>query len=216
MEGQRVSDDTVMRKRQDDRERFLKRLYDVSGADEYKWGAYQQIGDDIGVSADEAQTIAQYLASKDYLRWRTLGGGIGITRRGIDAIERGVRRLSPQATSVITNILNIGTMTNSQLQQGTMGSSQQIVSGSERDEVVRTLAQVRAIVATLPLSQSVRNDIEGNVATVEAQLKTSTPNRSTIRDSIRAIADTLKAFGEAAGLVDTLLKLGMLLMAGSN
>jgi hypothetical protein len=104
-------------------------------------------------------------------------------------------------------------MTHSQIQQGTVGSSQTMLTGSERDEIERVLAQVRKIVATLPLSSQDRIDVDGNAATVRAQLGTSKPNRTTIRESIMTIAQTLKPFAEAAGLAAALTKLAMTLTA---
>jgi hypothetical protein len=107
--------------------------------------------------------------------------------------------------------MNIGSITNSQVQQGTVGSSQSSISGSERDDIVRALAEVREIVGVLPLSPQECADVDGNAATAEAQLQTSKPNRGTIREALAVINETLKPFAEAAGVVATLGKLANLM-----
>jgi hypothetical protein len=205
-----VSDDMVIRKRQEDRFRFLKRLYDFSGGDKFKWGAYQQIGEDIGVSNDEALTIAEYLADKNLIRFTNRGGGVGITEYGVDEVEAALRH-PKQPTAHFppaVNIMHINTVTNSQIQQGTVGSSQTMtVSGPERDAITRVLKEVRGIITTLPLSPEQRADVTGNAATVEAQLQTSKPSRGMIREALDSIRTILSSSADAATVVDALVKL---------
>jgi hypothetical protein len=199
-----------VQKRQADRFRFLNRLYDITGGDKLKWPSYQQIGEDIGVSQDEAFTLADYLAGKNLIRWMIQGGGIAITENGVDEVERALTHpTQPTTYFPPVNVLNvnIGTMTNSQIQQGTVGSSQTILTGSERAEIEGVLAQVQRIIATLPPSSQERIDVEANVGAVRLQLGTSKPSRSVIREAFVAIRETLQFVADASVVLEAVGKL---------
>jgi hypothetical protein len=207
---------SIEEQRQADRFRFLKRLYDISGADKFKQSTYQQVGADIGVSEDEASSIAHYLADKNLIRFVHTRGGIAITANGVDEVERALTNPRQPTTFFppVINIINVATMTHSQIQQGTVGSSQSMtISGPERDAITRVLNEVREIIASVPLSPEQQADVEGNAATVEAQLRTSKPSRGMIREALDTIAAMLAPFAAAATVVDALVKLAVALGA---
>jgi len=98
--------------------------------------AVEEAGTATGLFADEAENIALYLVEKDFIKWASIGV-VMLTQWGIDEVERAL--LEPdRATSYFppVNVMVIGSVSHSQVQQGTSGSSQRMTFGStERDEI---------------------------------------------------------------------------------
>jgi len=203
-------------KRQADRFRFLRRVYDDAGGNLLTPVAVEEAGTATGLFADEAENIALYLVEKDFIKWASIGI-VMLTQWGIDEVERAL--LEPdRATSYFppVNVMVIGTVSHSQVQQGTSGSSQSMtLSSTEREEITRVLAQVKEILSTVAMSPEQSADVAGNVATVEAQLSTTRPNRGIMREALVIVQEILGPFAAAATVVTAIAKLLTILLGAS-
>jgi DNA-binding MarR family transcriptional regulator len=78
--------DTVRRRRQD-RLRFLHRLYEIGDADVGAFQEGREIADALGIPIDEAERIVRYHEDRGYLRRSGGGLTIRITAEGVDYVE---------------------------------------------------------------------------------------------------------------------------------
>jgi CTP-dependent riboflavin kinase len=79
--------DATVRKRRQDRLRFLHRLYEIGDADVGAFQDGREIADSLNVPLDEAERIVRYLEDHGYL-FRSGGGlTVRITAEGVDYLE---------------------------------------------------------------------------------------------------------------------------------
>lgn len=117
-------DDTlraIVAERQQKRDRFLETLYGSTGGDTLKYIEVDRIGSFIDLGGEEAREVAKSLQRNGYL---TIGAGwmLGIQAAGARLVESWARPSS--AAPPTLNILNVGHMDGSTVQQGTKDSSQ--------------------------------------------------------------------------------------------
>ena len=83
-----TQDDSAIRRRRENRRRFLQRLYQHSeeGASEYVDG--YEVADELGLSRPDLERIVRYHEDHGYVT-KTTGAGLTlrITARGIDFVE---------------------------------------------------------------------------------------------------------------------------------
>ncbi|HEV2146217.1 MAG TPA: hypothetical protein VGR37_02240 [Longimicrobiaceae bacterium] len=84
------ADPEVVRRRREDRRRFLERLYRSSEEDGVVYEDGYEIAEELGLSRTDAERIARYHEDHGYVKGM---GGTGltlrITARGIDFVESG-------------------------------------------------------------------------------------------------------------------------------
>ena len=91
-------------------------------------------------------------------------------------------------------------MENSQIQQGTQDSTQMTsikLSEVENVSVITLLKEIKETLSSLKLSEQQRKDINGEIATIEAQLTTSSPKKSIVKESLSCILSFLLQAGAA-------------------
>jgi hypothetical protein len=117
-----------------------------------------------------------------------------------------------------THSVNIGTMVNSALQQGSAGATQSLsvqISQEQKADLGQMIAEILAAVGQLGLTADDKNDVEADAEAAQAQLKKSNPNPSVVTGYLQAIKNTFakyapKVIGTATGAVlnGLLAKLG--------
>jgi len=97
-------------------------------------------------------------------------------------------------------VFNIGWMSNSQIQSGTIGSEQILHHGVDLKSAGDLLRQLQEIIPKLHLDASENSELESEIKTIEAQLKSPKPKSTIIRESFRSIRRILEgAAGSAIG-----------------
>jgi hypothetical protein len=104
---------------------FLKLLYDRVGG--RRRGAYEMwsIGRDLDLDRRETAGVFDYLKDAGLAEYRAAGGAVGLTHAGVCAIEETMRK--PEAARAYfpeINIIAVGNMVNSQIQQGAHNATQ--------------------------------------------------------------------------------------------
>jgi hypothetical protein len=82
------AEDAAVRRRREDRVRFLHALYTRSDADVGAYEDGREIADQLGIPVPEAERIVRYHEERGFIQH--LGGGgltLRITARGIDHVE---------------------------------------------------------------------------------------------------------------------------------
>ena len=103
---------------------FLKALYDESKGNSFNIVDMNQIGKSLSFTNENLDTVTKYLSDEGLLEYKTLDGGISITHYGIKEVEDalGSPKEATEHFPPIVNITNIGSMQNSNLQQGNIQS----------------------------------------------------------------------------------------------
>jgi hypothetical protein len=116
---------TTIEEKKFQRFKFLKTVYEASKGDEHNWVDMWKIGNYLSLDRETTEQVTQYLIGEGLIAFQALGGVIGITHRGIIEIEdalstpdRATRYFPP------VNIINVGQMINSQIQQSSAEANQ--------------------------------------------------------------------------------------------
>lgn len=67
--------------------RFLEALFSRTDGDPDTQVSMYEIGDSLGMDREQAEGVAQELMMEDLAAFKTLSGGIGITRTGVEAVR---------------------------------------------------------------------------------------------------------------------------------
>ena len=159
----------------------------------------------IGVDDSEAQRLTQYLADEGLVNWE-MGHKVTITHDGVVETEQVIDTPErPTAHFPALNLTIHGNVVNSQLQAGTVGSSQYGDPDPRWLESAHQLAMgMREALAEANLAPDLLAAAEDGLTVIESQLATPAPDRSIIRAgvrSVRPILENLVASGMWQGLV---------------
>lgn len=179
---------------------FLHRLYELSGADEHKPFNMFGLGEELGFEKILTQKIVRYL-SKEKLIKHWSPDGVAITHWGIKAVEQAVSRPDEPTEYFppVVNIISIGEMVGSQIQQaGPL--AEQVIAIDEADFglIDELLESLKGSMGELPLAPKSKADLEADIQTIEAQMSASKPKASIIAECLASIRRILE---EAAGNV---------------
>jgi len=133
-----------------------------------------------GLSDQDARAAWSYLKDRHLMQTYSMPYAARINAAGIDAIE-GAQRRPDQASSafpsvsynIVHNTMNVGTMSNSPVQQGGIHSQQnQTVSYSSQDlaDLGRLVSEFAAHIDELGMDARQKQKAETQIATIKAQL----------------------------------------------
>jgi hypothetical protein len=110
--------------------------------------------------------------------------------------------------TVVQNILNVGSMVGSAIQQSTTGSTQHIAAPLDVDSLRDIVEAIGEQLAHIQLEANDRAEVEAEVSTLKAQLDSPKPKRAILTaslQSLRRITETAVASGaspEIHGLLE--------------
>jgi hypothetical protein len=157
----------------------------------------------LGITEDEGHRIETYLAERSLIEF--VGGSVGLTAAGMDYVEAAiVEPDEPTEYFPPINVLHIEQVTNSQIQQGTIHSTQTGEWAGPLDvpRVTAAITDLRQAIADLPLA--VRGTADANLATIQAQVSSPRPSFAIIRESVGLVRDVLTGAGAGVTLAEKL------------
>ena len=185
---------------------FLKALYDESEGSTRALVPMDVISEQLGFDRQHSAKLADYFADEDLLRYAAVGPMLEITHWGVKEVEEALS--APEEPTehfppivVAQNYLQVGTMSHSQVQQGTT-SSTQLQRTLDIDALRELVAELRAITPELDLEAEQNDEYEADIETVAAQLVSPRPKVGILRESlssVRAILEGAASAGVAAG-----------------
>lgn len=186
---------------------FLKALYDESEGSTRALVPMDAISQQLGFDRQHSTKLADYLADEALLRYAAAGPMLEITHWGVKEVEEALS--APEEPTehfppivVAENYLQVGTMSHSQVQQGTSRSSTQVQRTLDLDVLRELVAELRAITSELDLEAEQNDEYEADLETVAAQLASPRPKVGILRESlssVRAILEGAASAGVAAG-----------------
>jgi hypothetical protein len=176
------------------RSQFLRKLYDITGADESVFVDPAQVGAELGLSGSVLERIYDFLHSQGYIQF-DIRDYACITHNGILEVERMLsnsNKLLPHHPSVNYTI-QIEQMIGSQIQQGTNQSYQISTDNSNDIEAMRKfVADLKNQLTELPLSPEAQAEVESDISTLESQLKSPRPKSAVLRECLSSIRTVLE------------------------
>jgi len=191
---------------------FLRRLYELTGGDECKLFDKLQIGKELGFEDDVTKNIAQYLNGEGLVEFRALGDKIGITHEGIQQVEEALSNPDkPTYFFPAVNIISVGQMNSSQIQQSSPKATQIFTIGENRSkELEEVIQSLKESIDQLGLDLQQMNDLKAEIRTIEAQMSASKPKATIITEclgSIRRILEGAAGSVIASGLLSKITAL---------
>lgn len=200
----------------EDRFRFLRRLWeDSEGSEFYRTGMWE-LGSELGLDRPTVDRIFRFLSGEGLLKGVDLGGGISITHRGIVEVETALSK-PDQPTHYFppVNVIAIGTMSNSVIQQASPHAAQHVSIGGAETEALRGLLEDLANhLDELALGANELQQVQADMATISAQLSAPTPRRSIVSESLLSLRSILEQVA-AAAIAAPLIALITRLLAGA-
>ncbi len=186
-----------------DRFFFLKTLWEASGGDIMAWFNIDDIGKELGFSEDYTMKIFNYLSSEGLIEPHALGGIIGITHYGIKEIEKALSRPeNPTKYFPPVNIINIGSMVNSQIQQGGPESDlSMVIDYAGLLKIKEVLNEIKVSLSELQLDSDTSEELLADISSAIAQIKSSKPKFSIITECLKSIRSILES--SAGGVLAT-------------
>lgn len=180
---------------------FLNALYEKTGGNEHARLSMLELGAELSFSREQSELIVQFLVGEHLVRYAAMGGFIAITHHGVAQVEHALS--SPDEPTEyfppVINILNVGSITGSQVQQaGHSSSLVATVSSTEAEDLRKLVALLREQLAQLGEGPQMA-DLRAQIGTLDAQLQSQTPNRTIVRESLRSVRSILE--GMAGGLI---------------
>ncbi len=187
---------------------YLYKLYLAYQKNPLEGETFENLKSQLGLTQEEESSIHFYLSDKGLIK-SIVTGEAGITPVGIDQVERALLNLDkPTHYFLPMNVLNIGTMIDSQVQQGTYQSSQ-VSTRSDIDLALLNnfIDELKNKMDTLPLDKVQKEILAADAASLEAQVKSPKPRTSIIRDLLNSIHETIHPVAEVAKDATVLINL---------
>jgi hypothetical protein len=177
------------------RTQFIHRIYEEAQGSEAKVIDGPQAGDTFGWPRQETDDVMRYWEGEGLIRYVAEEGAICLTHGGIVEIERAgsnpevaTPHFAPHSVIIVEN------MNNSQIQTGTIGSTQASSSwaGVDDDTIREFLRTFRSALIESPLSNSEDGEEVAQLLTLaDEELQRELPNKRHLRSllgSLREVA----------------------------
>jgi hypothetical protein len=188
--------------------RFMLGLEETTGGDPDAASSASGIGAAFGWSAKEADAVTSILEDDGLIESIETGSDlVRMTAPGRRQLDRAAADEEAPGQPLAAVVYVAGDVVGSQLQAGTVGSTQQqsVSITSQKTEVAAFVAELRRLLPEFELEEPERVAIEADLVGVEAQLESPRPNEGILREglrSLRSLAEGVAGNAAFAGLVE--------------
>jgi hypothetical protein len=201
--------DTINERRLE-RFRFLKYLYERTGGSEAEHVPHADIAQHVGLSQDQFRDAFQYLMHEGLINGTR--GTVCLTHAGVVEIEAALSQPDQPTQHFPVNIIHIEQVSHSQIQQGTVGSTQSGTFVSlDLAAAAEFVGGLKTMLPQLGLTGDDEAVAKSDLATIETQLSSPRPKLEIIKESLRSIRNiaegavgSLAASGIMAGIAKLL------------
>ena len=183
-----------------DRFSLLKALYDISRGDTYAMVPLDSLASQVGLDQRQALLAAQYLKGEYLLEFKTFGPTLAITHAGVVEVERAMAAPDEPTTYFPpVNMIYVGHMVNSQIQQSTVSSSQSAdFSAADIAALTELIARLENSLSQLRLPEDSSGELRSEIQTGVAQAASPRPKTRIIREAMRSIRAILEGAAGSA------------------
>jgi len=174
--------------------KYLKRVFELANDDKSILVNVKGVGQELGLNNQEIDKIVEYLYSEGLVK-RNGGGQVMITHSGIKEVEEAL--LNPDKPTehfLPVNIINVQTMTNSVIQQGSEGSSVSYINNQDViNQIKEVINDLNEKLEYIDLKEDVLGEMVAEIHTVIAQTESPKPKTSILQESLKTIKNILKS-----------------------
>jgi|BioPla2DNA2_1021312.scaffolds.fasta_scaffold116608_1 hypothetical protein len=153
---------------------FLEKLYQQTNGSRHPSVDMWQLGKSLGLDKIMISNVTDYLEEENLIEFTALGGEISITHQGIIEVEKALSNPSEPTTYFPpVSIININSMSHSQIQQGTSSSSMAMSQTLDPESLRLLLDDLTRHLPQIPPPE--RGFLEGEIQSIEGQLKAKEP-----------------------------------------
>jgi hypothetical protein len=180
--------------------KYLECVYNSTNGNRFSSVDMNDVAKVIGIPLDVVDQVVTYLRDENLIENRTRTQ-ISVTHSGILEIEQAhLKPDEPTQHFPAGNVINIGTMTNSAIQQGSNGATQTFaLDESKVPDILSIVELVKSSISELNLEKTKENDMQAELDTISAQLKSSVPKKSILKESLHTVRNILE--GAAGSMV---------------
>lgn len=174
--------------------KFLNLLYEKTGGNRILSESMWELGEELAFERSFTEIVVQYLDGESLLEYTSIGGFVGITHYGIKEVEQAISHPDqPSQYFPPVNIINIQNMVGSQIQQGTVSSTQSADFNSQQlNDINSFISKLKEELPTLTLTEEDRSEIETDIVTIEAQNNCNRPKASIVKECLNSIGRILE------------------------
>lgn len=155
---------------------FLNALYQQTGDDLDKHAATLDVGAAIGLQKQEASALAEELMLAELVELKTLAGGIGITRSGMEILEK-EGYISGSSVTVYTLRGN------------------PVLTDDDREITAELLDSLRTRFAEGDIAYENLEEVVFDIKTVEVQLLSPKPKTAVVRAALSCLRQSVDKLG---------------------
>lgn len=174
---------------------FLQLLYKDSNGDTGALFDMWEAGAELNLDQDETQRVVDYLIGENLIDSKALGGLIALTHWGIKEVEEALENPNKATEHFLPiNIINIGAMHNSTLQQATTNSTINFhFDNGKIADLDRVINSLNSIQDTLNISIDLHKELISEIQTLEIQKQSPKPKNIIITESLKTIRSLLES-----------------------
>jgi hypothetical protein len=164
-------------------QQFLIQLFEQTKGDPSAQASMYEVGASLGMDRDNSCRVAETLIGLQLVEIRTLSGGIGISSEGAEQV-RGLMGGSPLAGTSTAKL-----------------SDRPILDQSGCQEVQQVAEEIKIQAGKLGLDFDALSALMADLKTIDAQLGSSKPKTTIIRECLRSLKEVLEESSENEILV---------------
>ncbi len=149
---------------------YLFQLYSMAKGDPQAQVSMYEVGEALGLARSEAGSLAEALFIEEYAELKTLSGGIGITRKGLKALD-----------------MKIDYTGDTSLQLG----SGPVMEAQGKEGLEEILKELKAFMGGAGKPYGQLEEMVMDIKTIEIQMLSPHPKTGIIREVLKSIAQIL-------------------------
>lgn len=200
---------TTLEEKRQRRLLLMRRLYEVTDGDYLAEVPPGHLAEDLGWTHEEIEPVLAYLKHERLIESTNQAGHLAIRHEGVIEVEEALAHPSKSTRHfAAANLVIEGDVTGSQIQVGTVRSSQKqgrVSITDQRPAIDAFVDAFRAVLDDTNVPQDQRAQVAADIATIDAQLAAPEPSDAIVRESLgslRSIAENLVASGLWVGLLE--------------
>jgi hypothetical protein len=199
---------STLEEKRANRLKFMRSLYEATGGRSLQMVNMFDLGPQVGIVGEDLEGVTEYLVGEGLMEYAALGGEISITHRGVVEVEESMANPDePTAHFPPINLISIGVMSNSQIQQGSPAAVQAGQWQTSGDDIRAFVSELRRTRDQLGLDEDGIHDLETQLTAIEKQAASDSPRWERIRSGLLVIQEILTT---AAGTALAQVLLGQL------
>ncbi len=188
---------------------FLSTLFDETDGNPLRLSTKEEIAGKLKLDPQETDDVMWYLIQEGLIDVTTTS--VSISHKGRKEIEAAREHPEEATEHFPPNVMfigSIGTMIDSQLLQSSPGATQlNIITSENRSTIEEVISELTDHMSDLKLDPEQESDLQAEIGTIDAQMKSSKPKWTIIKESCGTIKEILLTVAVASTVATHVIQL---------